>query len=152
MSVFQSVETKIPSQHVLLSQVTVHITDENDCSPEFQHSIYSRDNIPETIPVGTSLLQGEDHPGTFRCSLAMNLPVCIMFLCSHHEEGLSLVRCGWLPSWRAGGGCWVSWKQSCGCLQVRTTVLGHTALPKEGSRGSPGAVKAADRQWFTGLP
>ncbi|NXG28398.1 CADN protein, partial [Dromaius novaehollandiae] len=40
-----------------VTEVLVHITDENDCSPEFQHSIYSRDNIPETIPVGTSLLQ-----------------------------------------------------------------------------------------------
>ncbi|NXU52532.1 CADN protein, partial [Turnix velox] len=40
-----------------VTEVMVHITDENDCSPEFQHSIYSRDNIPETIPVGTSLLQ-----------------------------------------------------------------------------------------------
>ncbi|XP_060100312.1 neural-cadherin-like [Heteronotia binoei] len=44
----------------LLSSVTeviVHITDENDCSPEFQQSIYSRENILESIPVGTSLLQ-----------------------------------------------------------------------------------------------
>lgn len=62
--VFLSVETNIPSQGVLLSQVMVHITDENDCSPEFQRSIYTRDNIPETIPVGTSLLQGEHLPGT----------------------------------------------------------------------------------------
>ncbi|XP_077207979.1 neural-cadherin-like isoform X2 [Paroedura picta] len=44
----------------LLSSVTeviVHITDENDCSPEFQQSIYTRENILESIPVGTSLLQ-----------------------------------------------------------------------------------------------
>uniref|UniRef100_A0A8D0HKE9 Neural-cadherin n=1 Tax=Sphenodon punctatus TaxID=8508 RepID=A0A8D0HKE9_SPHPU len=40
-----------------VTEVIVHITDENDCSPEFQHSIYTRDNILETIPVGTSLLQ-----------------------------------------------------------------------------------------------
>ncbi|XP_015711387.1 neural-cadherin-like [Coturnix japonica] len=40
-----------------VTEVKVHITDENDCSPEFQNSIYSRDNIPETIPIGTSLLQ-----------------------------------------------------------------------------------------------
>ncbi|OXB69405.1 hypothetical protein ASZ78_004895 [Callipepla squamata] len=40
-----------------VTEVTVHITDENDCSPEFQRPIYSRDNIPETIPIGTSLLQ-----------------------------------------------------------------------------------------------
>ncbi|NXD66469.1 CADN protein, partial [Eolophus roseicapillus] len=40
-----------------VTEVMVHITDENDCYPEFQHTIYSRDNIPETIPVGTSLLQ-----------------------------------------------------------------------------------------------
>ncbi|XP_046766540.1 cHz-cadherin isoform X3 [Gallus gallus] len=40
-----------------VAEVMVHITDENDCSPEFQNSIYSRDNIPETIPIGTSLLQ-----------------------------------------------------------------------------------------------
>lgn len=43
----------------LLMQVVVHITDENDCTPEFMHSIYSRDNVPETTPTGTSLLQGE---------------------------------------------------------------------------------------------
>ncbi|XP_053251573.1 neural-cadherin-like isoform X2 [Podarcis raffonei] len=44
----------------LLSSVTeviVHITDENDCSPEFQQSIYSRESILESIPIGTSLLQ-----------------------------------------------------------------------------------------------
>lgn len=86
MPVFLSVDTQIPSQHILLSQVMVHITDENDCSPEFQHSIYSRDNIPETIPVGTSLLQGEDHPGIFCCSLAMDLTVCVTCSCSYREE------------------------------------------------------------------
>lgn len=68
----------------------VHITDENDCSPEFQHSIYSRDNIPETIPVGTSLLQGEDYPGTFYFSLATDLLVCVTCSCSHREEVLAL--------------------------------------------------------------
>ncbi|XP_054841872.1 neural-cadherin-like [Eublepharis macularius] len=44
----------------LLSSVTeviVHITDENDCSPEFEQSIYNRENILESTPVGTSLLQ-----------------------------------------------------------------------------------------------
>ncbi|MGH0160427.1 UNVERIFIED_CONTAM: hypothetical protein FKN15_039322 [Acipenser sinensis] len=41
-----------------VTEVVVHISDENDCTPEFLHSIYSRDNIPENIPVGTSLLQG----------------------------------------------------------------------------------------------
>ncbi|XP_027005788.2 neural-cadherin [Tachysurus fulvidraco] len=40
-----------------VAEVVVHITDENDCTPEFMHSIYSRDNIPETTPPGTSLLQ-----------------------------------------------------------------------------------------------
>ncbi|XP_069777942.1 neural-cadherin isoform X2 [Narcine bancroftii] len=35
----------------------MHINDENDCTPEFLHSIYSCDNIPENIPIGTSLLQ-----------------------------------------------------------------------------------------------
>ncbi|XP_041101476.1 neural-cadherin-like [Polyodon spathula] len=40
-----------------VTEVVVHISDENDCTPEFLHSIYSRDNIPENIPVGTSLLQ-----------------------------------------------------------------------------------------------
>lgn len=62
--VFLSIKTNIPSQGVPLSQVMVHIMDENDCSPEFQHSIYTRDNIPETVPVGTSLLQGEHLPST----------------------------------------------------------------------------------------
>uniref|UniRef100_A0A8C9RT17 Si:dkey-22o22.2 n=1 Tax=Scleropages formosus TaxID=113540 RepID=A0A8C9RT17_SCLFO len=40
-----------------VAEVVVHITDENDCTPEFMHSIYSRDNIPETTMPGTSLLQ-----------------------------------------------------------------------------------------------
>ncbi|GLD73277.1 neural-cadherin-like protein, partial [Lates japonicus] len=46
-------------------QVVVHITDENDCTPEFLHSIYTRDNIPESVAPGTSLLQDflrEDTP------------------------------------------------------------------------------------------
>ncbi|KAF7645146.1 hypothetical protein LDENG_00209160 [Lucifuga dentata] len=38
-------------------QVVVHITDENDCTPEFLHSIYTRDNVPESTAPGTSLLQ-----------------------------------------------------------------------------------------------
>jgi len=42
-------------------QVVVHITDENDCTPEFLHSIYTRDNIPESVTPGTSLLQGNTH-------------------------------------------------------------------------------------------
>uniref|UniRef100_A0A8D0DKZ2 Neural-cadherin-like n=1 Tax=Salvator merianae TaxID=96440 RepID=A0A8D0DKZ2_SALMN len=44
----------------LLSSVTeviVHITDENDCSPEFQQSIYGREGVLESISIGTSLLQ-----------------------------------------------------------------------------------------------
>uniref|UniRef100_A0A3B4Z992 Neural-cadherin-like n=1 Tax=Stegastes partitus TaxID=144197 RepID=A0A3B4Z992_9TELE len=40
-----------------VAEVVVHITDENDCTPEFLHSIYTRDNIPESIAPGTSLLQ-----------------------------------------------------------------------------------------------
>eukprot|EP00079_Xenopus_tropicalis_P026645 XP_012820458.1 PREDICTED: neural-cadherin-like [Xenopus tropicalis] len=40
-----------------VTEVMIHITDDNDCSPEFLQSIYSRDSILETIPVGTSLLQ-----------------------------------------------------------------------------------------------
>ncbi|KAK2909682.1 hypothetical protein Q8A73_007397 [Channa argus] len=40
-----------------VAEVTVHITDENDCTPEFFHSIYTRDNIPESVAPGTSLLQ-----------------------------------------------------------------------------------------------
>ncbi|XP_030606404.1 neural-cadherin [Archocentrus centrarchus] len=40
-----------------VAEVVVHITDENDCTPEFLHSIYTRDNIPESITPGTSLLQ-----------------------------------------------------------------------------------------------
>ncbi|KAK5861670.1 hypothetical protein PBY51_017128 [Eleginops maclovinus] len=39
------------------AEVVVHITDENDCTPEFLHSIYTRDSIPESTPPGTSLLQ-----------------------------------------------------------------------------------------------
>ncbi|XP_048386187.2 neural-cadherin isoform X1 [Stegostoma tigrinum] len=40
-----------------VTEVVIHITDENDCTPEFVQSIYSRDNVPENIPIGTSLLQ-----------------------------------------------------------------------------------------------
>ncbi|XP_051878588.1 neural-cadherin [Pristis pectinata] len=40
-----------------VTEVVIHIIDENDCTPEFLHSIYSCDNIPENIPIGTSLLQ-----------------------------------------------------------------------------------------------
>ncbi|XP_068093776.1 neural-cadherin-like isoform X3 [Hyperolius riggenbachi] len=40
-----------------VTEVMVHIIDDNDCSPEFLRSIYSQDNILENIPVGTSLLQ-----------------------------------------------------------------------------------------------
>ncbi|KAM7382855.1 hypothetical protein PAMP_002554 [Pampus punctatissimus] len=40
-----------------IAEVVLHITDENDCTPEFLHSIYTRDNIPESVAPGTSLLQ-----------------------------------------------------------------------------------------------
>ncbi|MEE6463486.1 hypothetical protein FKM82_005932 [Ascaphus truei] len=40
-----------------VTEVMIHILDDNDCTPEFLQSIYSRDNILESIPVGTSLLQ-----------------------------------------------------------------------------------------------
>ncbi|XP_037129929.1 neural-cadherin [Syngnathus acus] len=40
-----------------VSEVVVYITDENDCTPEFLHSIYTRDNVPENVAPGTSLLQ-----------------------------------------------------------------------------------------------
>ncbi|XP_072573022.1 neural-cadherin isoform X2 [Paramormyrops kingsleyae] len=40
-----------------LAEVVVHITDENDCTPEFMHSIYSRDSVAEVTPPGSSLLQ-----------------------------------------------------------------------------------------------
>ncbi|XP_057689572.1 neural-cadherin isoform X2 [Corythoichthys intestinalis] len=40
-----------------MSEVIIYITDENDCSPEFLHSIYTRDNVPENVAPGTSLLQ-----------------------------------------------------------------------------------------------
>ncbi|KAI3360563.1 hypothetical protein L3Q82_002284 [Scortum barcoo] len=40
-----------------VAEVVVHIMDENDCTPEFLHSIYTRDNVPESVAPGTSLLQ-----------------------------------------------------------------------------------------------
>ncbi|KAM4026772.1 neural-cadherin-like [Anomaloglossus baeobatrachus] len=40
-----------------VTEVIIHITDDNDCSPEFRKSIYSQDSIVEDIPVGTSILQ-----------------------------------------------------------------------------------------------
>ncbi|XP_031733141.1 neural-cadherin [Anarrhichthys ocellatus] len=48
-----------------VAEVVVHVTDENDCTPEFLHSIYTRDNVPESIAPGSSLLQDflrEDTP------------------------------------------------------------------------------------------
>lgn len=45
-------------------QVVVHITDENDCTPEFLQSIYTRDNLPESTAPGSSLLQGNTHTHT----------------------------------------------------------------------------------------
>uniref|UniRef100_A0A8C1J2C5 Si:ch211-186j3.6 n=1 Tax=Cyprinus carpio TaxID=7962 RepID=A0A8C1J2C5_CYPCA len=39
------------------AEVRVIITDENDCVPEFQQSIYSKDGVPETVTTATSLLQ-----------------------------------------------------------------------------------------------
>lgn len=100
---FSSVEAKIHSQCVVFPQVMVHITDENDCSPEFQRSIYSRDNVPETIPIGTSLLQGGDHP-----FISVLPQTCwfVAFPCCGHEEvlsstGTAFVKCGWQLSWRS---------------------------------------------------
>ncbi|CAH2324231.1 neural-cadherin-like [Pelobates cultripes] len=40
-----------------ITEVVVEITDVNDCTPEFQQTIYSKDNVPETVPVSASLLQ-----------------------------------------------------------------------------------------------
>ncbi|XP_006274014.3 neural-cadherin [Alligator mississippiensis] len=40
-----------------VTEVMVYIADYNDCFPAFHESIYIRDNVLETIPVGTSLLQ-----------------------------------------------------------------------------------------------
>ncbi|XP_029694384.1 neural-cadherin-like [Takifugu rubripes] len=40
-----------------VAEVVVRVTDENDCTPEFLHAIYSRDGVPENVLAGTSLLQ-----------------------------------------------------------------------------------------------
>ncbi|XP_064414859.1 neural-cadherin [Latimeria chalumnae] len=39
------------------AEVLVVIIDVNDCVPEFMQSIYSKDNVPETVTTATSLLQ-----------------------------------------------------------------------------------------------
>ncbi|KAG8437377.1 hypothetical protein GDO86_008174 [Hymenochirus boettgeri] len=39
------------------AEVWVFITDINDCTPEFQQTIYSKDNITETVSISTPLLQ-----------------------------------------------------------------------------------------------
>ncbi|XP_061450651.1 neural-cadherin-like [Rhineura floridana] len=39
------------------AEVWVVITDVNECAPEFQQSIYTKDNVPETVTVTTALLQ-----------------------------------------------------------------------------------------------
>ncbi|XP_062997498.1 neural-cadherin-like [Elgaria multicarinata webbii] len=38
-------------------EVWVVITDVNDCAPEFQQSIYTKDNVPEAVTVTSALLQ-----------------------------------------------------------------------------------------------
>uniref|UniRef100_H3AZ70 Si:dkey-22o22.2 n=2 Tax=Latimeria chalumnae TaxID=7897 RepID=H3AZ70_LATCH len=55
-----------------VTEVVVHISDENDCTPEFLHSIYSRDNIVENIPIGTSLLQVQARD----CDTGPNAEIC----------------------------------------------------------------------------
>ncbi|XP_072007544.1 neural-cadherin-like isoform X2 [Engystomops pustulosus] len=40
-----------------VTEVMIHITDDNDCSPEFHKLIYSQDSVLENIPMGTSILQ-----------------------------------------------------------------------------------------------
>ncbi|CAH2285593.1 neural-cadherin-like [Pelobates cultripes] len=40
-----------------ITEAMIHITDDNDCSPEFLRSIYSQENILENVSVGTSVLQ-----------------------------------------------------------------------------------------------
>ncbi|XP_025072404.1 neural-cadherin-like isoform X1 [Alligator sinensis] len=38
-------------------EVSVVIKDVNDCAPEFEQSIYNKDNVPETVTMTTALLQ-----------------------------------------------------------------------------------------------
>ncbi|XP_060644294.2 neural-cadherin-like [Anolis sagrei] len=49
--------TEDPGQLSSTVEVWVVITDVNDCAPEFQQSIYTKDNVPETVMVTTALLQ-----------------------------------------------------------------------------------------------
>ncbi|XP_074864923.1 neural-cadherin-like [Carettochelys insculpta] len=49
--------TESPQQLSSVVEVLVVITDENDCAPEFQQLIYSQDNVPESVPMTTVLLQ-----------------------------------------------------------------------------------------------
>ncbi|XP_053575240.1 neural-cadherin-like [Bombina bombina] len=49
--------TEIMDQLWNTVEVLVIITDVNDCIPEFQQTIYSKDNVPESVTVTTSLLQ-----------------------------------------------------------------------------------------------
>ncbi|KAM5138136.1 neural-cadherin-like [Mantella aurantiaca] len=39
------------------AEVAVVITDVNDCAPEFQQTIYSKEGVPETVPPASTLLQ-----------------------------------------------------------------------------------------------
>ncbi|KAM8945998.1 neural-cadherin-like [Pelodytes ibericus] len=39
------------------AEVVIEITDMNDCIPEFQQSIYTKDGVPENVEVSSSLLQ-----------------------------------------------------------------------------------------------
>ncbi|XP_040185436.1 neural-cadherin-like [Rana temporaria] len=39
------------------AEVAVVITDVNDCAPEFQQTIYSKEGVPETVPPTSTLLQ-----------------------------------------------------------------------------------------------
>ncbi|XP_053305782.1 neural-cadherin-like [Spea bombifrons] len=49
--------TEKPTDLKSTVQVAVGITDVNDCKPEFQQRIYSKDNVPETVPAAAALLQ-----------------------------------------------------------------------------------------------
>uniref|UniRef100_A0ABM5ETP5 Neural-cadherin-like n=1 Tax=Pogona vitticeps TaxID=103695 RepID=A0ABM5ETP5_9SAUR len=46
-----------PGQLSSTVEIWVVITDVNDCAPEFQQSIYTKDNVPESVTPATALLQ-----------------------------------------------------------------------------------------------
>lgn len=70
--------------------MVVQVTDENDCTPEFLHAIYSKDGVPENVSAGTSLLQGGAPPaGRAAAGAAVLTCGCLPVVARDCDSGLN---------------------------------------------------------------